>query len=406
MFQQISQLVRDLSTQLVELEARATLLKLPALSDREWHRLLRQKLLPQLGKQAWLVVAVVGGTNIGKSVVFNHLAGARASASSPLASGTRHPVCLVPAGFAGLHDLQSVYPDFTLRQWSAAEEALQETGEDLLFWREARELPTNLLILDTPDIDSDARVNWQRADAVRRCADVLIAVLTQQKYNDAAVKDFFRRAAAEDKCVIVVFNQCQLPDDEPYWPIWMETFCRETGVAPESIYLAPNDRTAANELRLPFHYRSWQPEGAAVESDATDKPNPADAGMVDHDSTRDLRKDLAELRFHEIRMQTLTGSLSELLSPQHGLPAWLQEIRLASADLARTAERLSAETVLKIRNWPSPSNAMIVAQIRQWWQSHQVGWAKHINRVYSTLGEGVMWPLRTLRNAVQGEPVP
>ena len=48
----------------------------------------------------------------------------------------------------------------------------------------------NLVILDTPDVDSDAPVNWQRADAVRQAADVLVAVLTQQKYNDAAVKQF------------------------------------------------------------------------------------------------------------------------------------------------------------------------------------------------------------------------
>ena len=33
-----------------------------------------------------VLVAIVGGTNIGKSVLFNHLAGEVASASSPLAS--------------------------------------------------------------------------------------------------------------------------------------------------------------------------------------------------------------------------------------------------------------------------------------------------------------------------------
>ncbi len=88
------------------------------------------------------------------------------------------------------------------------------------------------MILDTPDIDSDVQVNWRRADAVRRVADVLIAVLTQQKYNDAAVKRYFRNAAEEGKVVLVVFNQCQLPEDEAYWPLWLDTFCRETGVAP------------------------------------------------------------------------------------------------------------------------------------------------------------------------------
>ena len=82
-------------------------------------------------------------------------------------------------------------------------------------------------------------------------------MLTQQKYNDAAVKEFFRKAADEDKAVLVVFNQCLLPDDEAYWAVWLETFCTETGVNPESIYLIPTDRAAAEELHLPFYERSW-----------------------------------------------------------------------------------------------------------------------------------------------------
>ena len=65
-------------------------------------------------------------------------------------------------------------------------------------------VPENLLLLDTPDIDSDAPVNWRRADTIRRTADVLIAVLTEQKYNDAAVKQFFRMAVEADKPVGVI----------------------------------------------------------------------------------------------------------------------------------------------------------------------------------------------------------
>ena len=90
---------------------------------------------------------------------------------------------------------------------------------------------------------------------MRRCADVLIAVLTQQKYNDAAVKEFFRKAGDEDKAVLVVFNQCVLPEDEPFWPMWLETFCRATAITPEAVYLAPSDRRAAEGLRLPFFER-------------------------------------------------------------------------------------------------------------------------------------------------------
>src|SRR5712691_10658106 len=196
-----AELVRRLDAAVRQLESQAGLLQLPPLSRRDWFELLDRKLLPQLTDDAFLVVAVVGGTNIGKSVIFNHLAGGRASATSPFASGTKHPVCLVP-------------PGFERHVWTKADAALQDHAEHRLLWRASEGMPANLLILDTPDIDGDVRVNWERADNIRRCADVLIAVLTQQKYNDAAVKQFFRKAAEEDKAVLIVFNQVLLPDDE------------------------------------------------------------------------------------------------------------------------------------------------------------------------------------------------
>ena len=71
-------------------------------------------------------------------------------------------------------------------------------------------MPPRLLLLDTPDVDSDMPVNWERARSVRESADVLLAILTQQKYNDAAVKQFFRNAAEADKPIIVLFNYCDL----------------------------------------------------------------------------------------------------------------------------------------------------------------------------------------------------
>ncbi len=378
----------------MELERGAALLQPVPLLEREWFELLRQKLVPQLGEQAFLVVAVVGGTNIGKSVIFNHLAGSRASATSPLASGTKHATCLVPAGFNARHDLQSVFPDFELHEWSDASLALEESDKHRLFWRVASELPPSLLVLDTPDIDSDARVNWVRADAVRRSADVLIAVLTQQKYNDAAVKEFFRKAGDEDKAILVVFNQCLLPEDEPYWPIWLDTFCRETQITPDGVYVAPNDRRAAEDLRLPFFERHMPTADA-------DKSTPAP-----DNTPRDLAADLAKLRFREIRMRTLLGSLRELTHPQRGIPAYLRELRLASEDLGRTATRLTTDSVVQVRNWPSPANSLLVAEIRQWWHAHQEGWARTINSAYNTVGSGLLWPIRAARRALQGEPVP
>jgi len=373
------------------LNSAAEVLQPPSLDSCEWYELLRQKLLPQLGADAWLVAAVVGGTNIGKSVIFNHLAGCRASSTSPLASGTKHPVCLVPQGFTERQDLESIFPDFELQEWSDADHALRETADHELFWRTAPELPPTLLVLDTPDIDSDARVNWVRADAIRRSADVLIAVLTQQKYNDAAVKEFFRKAASEDKAILVVFNQCLLPDDEAYWPVWLDTFCAETGVKPEAVYLAPADRAAAEELRLPFFERSWP-----VVPD-----NPPEVSG----ESCNLRDDLASLKFREIRVRTLRGSVRELLDQNHGVPGWMKSLRNSSADLQATSARLSSDAVLKIRDWPVPSAQSFVGEIRIWWKSRQQGWARRINHVYDTVGTGILWPLKAARNAIQGEPI-
>ncbi len=390
-FADLAVATQELVDSVNELSSAAQVLQPPSLNSCEWYELLRQKLLPQLGSEAWLVAAVVGGTNIGKSVIFNHLAGCRASSTSPLASGTKHPVCLVPEGFTERRDLAGIFPDFELQEWSDADHALRETSDHELFWRMAPELPPTLLVLDTPDIDSDARVNWVRADAIRRSADVLIAVLTQQKYNDAAVKEFFRKAASEDKAVLVVFNQCLLPDDETYWPVWLDTFCTETGVKPEAVYLAPADRAAAEELRLPFFERPW-PIASGQSHEITGEPH-------------NLREDLARLKFREIRVRTLRGSVRELLDQDSGVPSWMTSLRNASADLQATSERLSSDAVLKIRDWPVPSAQSFVGEIRIWWKARQQGWARRINRVYDTVGSGILWPLKAARNAIQGEPI-
>jgi hypothetical protein len=372
--------VRAIEAELATLLPALGRLELAPLEGREWYRSLREKLVPQLGEETYLVVAVVGGTNIGKSVIFNHIADARLSATSPLASGTRHPVCVVPEGFASGHDLAAIFPGFELCPWTAADDSLVDRPDDQMFWRTAAETPPNLLILDTPDIDSDVQVNWRRADAVRRVADVLIAVLTQQKYNDAAVKRYFRSAAEEGKVVLIVFNQCQLPEDEAYWPLWLDTFCRETGVSPRLIYVAPNDRKAAEEGRLPFFEKSQETSGAPTR----------------------LAEDLSELKFAEIKLTTLTGSLCHLMDADSGLPAFLREVEGRSAAFESAAKWLSSESVIKVRNWPSIPNSLLVSEIRTWWRQRQHGLARSVHEFYDTVGRGILYPFQAARNRLQG----
>ncbi|MBI1314912.1 hypothetical protein GC176_26765 [bacterium] len=392
--------IRSLRTALGELEAASLSLQLEPLARREWFRLLEEKLLPQVGADAFLVAAVVGGTNIGKSVIFNHIAGTRASATSPLASGTKHPVVLVPPGFEASHDLATVFAGFKLVEWTDANRSLDESSEHLLFRKLGESLPPNLLVLDTPDIDSDARINWERADMVRRASDVLIAVLTQQKYNDAAVKEFFRRAAAEDKVVLAVFNQVHLPDDEDYWPLWMETFCNETGVRPHVLYLAPHDRKAAEENRLELVERTWSPGGTGAKSQAASPvASGATSVAVKQNAGRMLGEDLSSLRFGEIKLRTLGRSI-RLLCEDDGVPAWLNEIRTRSSEFRKAAELLATHKLAEIEGWPTIPNSVIVGSIREWWQQQREGWSATVHSFYNRIGDGLKSAYRFMQEQI------
>src|SRR5579864_6526448 len=76
--------VQRLDRALAVLEPQAAAVGVASPAGEEWFDLLHNKLLAQLDLPPLLVVAVVGGTNIGKSVIFNHLAGEVASTASPL----------------------------------------------------------------------------------------------------------------------------------------------------------------------------------------------------------------------------------------------------------------------------------------------------------------------------------
>jgi 50S ribosome-binding GTPase len=406
---------RRLSVALDQLEEQSKPLQLESLAGRDWYDLLIRKLLPQLEDNPHLIVAVVGGTNIGKSVVFNHIAGFRASSSSPLASGTKHPVCLIPDGFAARHDLQSLFPAFELRPWTDSDEALASYSEHCLFWRTSRDVPPNLVILDTPDVDSDAPINWHRADAVRQAADVLVAVLTQQKYNDAAVKQFFRKAAEEDKAALIVFNQVELPDDEPYWPLWLNTFCGETGLQPEFVYLAPNDRKAAEAIRLRFEERSWPVKQSISDSKDQQAGQTHEASSASNsvsgpsDATArepvQLRIVLSQLRFDEIKLRTLRGSLRRLVENENGAPHYLREIQQRSQQFRDAAEVFASRSLIRHSDWPAPPNSLIVEEMWHWWDGHREVWTSSVHGFYAHVGRWMSGGVRVVRQRIWGQPI-
>ena len=61
-FTDLAAAAQQLVTAMGELSNAASVLQPQSLETCEWYDLLRQKLLPQLGADAWLVAAVVGGS--------------------------------------------------------------------------------------------------------------------------------------------------------------------------------------------------------------------------------------------------------------------------------------------------------------------------------------------------------
>jgi hypothetical protein len=373
-FRTLADEVRQLDRVLAALEPLADSIGVRRPAEEPWYELLHYKLLPQLDLGAILVVGIVGGTNIGKSVVFNHLAGEMASGVSPLAAGTKHPVCLVPAGLEDAQLLERLFEGFHLCRWQSADDPLGESNENLLFWRTGENVPERLLLLDAPDVDSDAKVNWQRARLIRQSADVLVAVLTQQKYNDAAVKQFFREAVEADKPIVVLFNQCDLKDDRDYWPQWLATFSSETGAEPALVYVVPYDRAAANELRLPFY---------SVGRDGRQPPSEPSS----------LRAELAAMHFDAIKIRTLRGALARVLDEESGAPRYLQRILAAAGEYSAAHGALSATEMARVA-WPTLPPGVLVDEIRSWWDAARSPWSRNIHGFYRTLGQGVLWPIR------------
>jgi hypothetical protein len=349
----------------------------------DWFGVLFGKLRPQVSREPLLVAAVCGGTNTGKSLITNTLVGEEISRSVPEAARTRHPVASLPRGLADRADLAALFPGFSLAAWAGVQDAIDlgpdaSGNEDRLVWREdsSGRQPARLVLLDTPDIDGTLRENWHRAELVRNACDVIIAVLTQQKYNDAAVRDFFAAAASAGKAVVVVFNMIDWPRQRDRIAGWLATFTAETGVAPLAVYAVAHDFRAAEAGRIEFHplpelTPELPPESAAI----------------------DLADRLADCDFDRIKRRAMEGALRVVLDPGTGAGAWLDSFE-SSAKEWREARRLLTEEAHVRVDLPAAPREIVWNEIWQWLEPRRSGLDLTVSKVYRAAGRGVNWAAR------------
>lgn len=368
--------VAELCDLVAGLEPLATDLGLASEANADWHGALFGKLRPQVAREPVLVVAVCGGTNTGKSLITNTLVGAEISRSLPEAARTIHPVASLPQGMAAHGDLAGLFPGFEPVAWMSEGDALDHAREDVLIWREdsTGRQPARLVILDTPDIDGTLRANWRRAELVRDAADVLVAVLTQQKYNDAAVREFFASAAASQKTVMVIFNMIDWPRQRERLAGWLATFTAETGVAPMAVYAVPHDIAAAEASRIEIHpVPELGPDGRDVS----------------------LAERLAASDFDALKRRAMAGALAVVLDPKHGLAAWLDAIAGKAAEWRRSLGVLEQEGQVRME-LPAAPREIVWKEIWDWLEPRRSGFDLAVSRVYRAAGTGITWTARSL----------
>ncbi len=139
------------------------------------------------------VLAIAGGTGVGKSTVLNAIAGEEVSPASPRRPTTAEPIAWVPAQRRG--ELAG------LLTWLGVTHVREHRAESL----------GELAVLDLPDFDSIAPEHRERVDALLPRVDAVAWVVDPEKYKDDVMHGgYLRTFAPRLRHQVVVLNRTDL----------------------------------------------------------------------------------------------------------------------------------------------------------------------------------------------------
>lgn len=141
------------------------------------------------------VMALVGGTGVGKSSVLNTLAGEEVSPARALRPTTEKPLAWVANGAR-----EEIRP---LLDWLGVERVVGHDQTDL----------AGVAILDLPDVDSVRLEHRATVDALLPRIDAVAWVVDPEKYDDERLHEYLRRLAPHAERMRFIFNKADRLDE-------------------------------------------------------------------------------------------------------------------------------------------------------------------------------------------------
>lgn len=349
----------------------------PALRDAlfadaaEWRALLDYKLLPSLSGEGCLVVAVAGGTNTGKSTVFNLLAGAAISPVRGTAAATCRPVLAGNARRVAECLDGTLIPEFDAQPLVDPEAAVRMDGPENALYTVVRDsLPDEYVVLDTPDIDSIETQHWASADTIRAAGDVVIATITPEKYKDDRVVAFFRRAHASGRLVLPVMNKANPGDQLASARRQLADFCAAAGLKDAARFAVLRDHTLDPAKATPI--------------------TPVDGGPPLHTYLAGLDVPAIKQQVYRETLQRFQGEAAEFLAQLH----------LAADALRKGAEACVTQLGQHARRYDPAPGPEVAGLFHAYVQSKRGNVARTIGNVSSGFVRGATKVTRAVRHAV------
>lgn len=174
-------------------------------------RLLEVKLRfeSQRDESAPPLIVIAGGTNVGKSTVFNWIVGDGVASSSPLARHTKAPTVYVHQGELGALQNGAFLPRYQRLVLTSPLDPAQEPEDQSAYFllSHERDDVRGVVLVDSPDIDSTHEKNRRVAEDLLFLADRVLFVATPEKYNDELCVRYLRQACELLKTLTCVLNK-------------------------------------------------------------------------------------------------------------------------------------------------------------------------------------------------------